>query len=288
MLENNVLYIIGNGFDRHHGFPTSYGDFDTFMEEKERLLHCEIHEYWDINVGDDGKWSEFENDLSVYDSDKMYEDCAKGKKHPQDIADNCSVVTQQFYNGITNCFIEWVKSIQLKPQTKRIPLIQKAQYITFNYTRTLQDIYEIPENSIWHIHGSSLDNEVIFGHNVHKETEYNYSDDTGMPSTEEEWDEDARSFAKLPLNQFRKKTKQIISNNKAQFLRYQNLENIFVLGHSLADVDLPYFEKIHESNLNAKWHVSYYSEEEKEKLFSKLKKVGVQAPQISMITLNDL
>lgn len=158
----------------------------NYMEKKSILLYYEIQQYWDFNVGNDGKWSDFESDLSVYDSNKMYKDCAEGKKHPQKIADKCSVITQQLYHGITNCFVEWVKSIQLKPQTKRMPLIPKAYYITFNYTRTLQDIYKIPENSIWHIHGSSLDKEVIFGHNVKNEIDYYYSDDTGMPSTKEE------------------------------------------------------------------------------------------------------
>jgi hypothetical protein len=287
MIENNQLYIIGNGFDRHHDFPTSYCDFEKFMEDWSKLMYYEIHEYWDFNVRD-GRWCDFENDLSSYNSSKMYEDCAKGKKKPEDIANECSVITERFFNGITQCFLEWVKSIQLSPRTKKVQLNLSAQYINFNYTRTLQDIYEIPEKSIWHIHGSSLDKEVIFGHKVKQEIKYNYSDDTSMPSTQEEWDEDAWRFAKLPLSKFRKKTEQVISKNRTQFLRYQNLETIYVLGHSLADVDLPYFEMIQKKNKLAKWYVSYYNDSEQKDLCSQLKKVGVQKTQIKMIKMTDL
>jgi hypothetical protein len=287
MIENNLLYIIGNGFDRYHGFPTSYCDFENFMEDWSREMYYEIHEYWNFKV-EDSKWCDFENDLSSYDSSKMYNYCAERNRAPEDIADECSVITQQFFDGITNCFIEWVKGIQLKPRTKLMPLNKNAQYINFNYTRTLQDIYEISEDTIWHIHGSSLDNDVIFGHKVKQEIEYNYSDDTGMPSTNEEWGEDAWRFAKLPLSQFRKKTEQVIRKNRSRFLNYRDLENIYVLGHSLADVDLPYFEMIHENNKKTKWYVSFYNNSEQERLCSQLKKVGVQESQIKMIKMNDL
>lgn len=287
MIENNLLYIIGNGFDRHHGFPTSYSDFENFMEDWSRVMYDEIHEYWNFTVKD-GKWCDFENDLSSYNSSKMYTCIAKRNSTPEDIADNCSVMTQQLYDGITKCFVEWVKNIKLEPQNKRFPLKPNAKYITFNYTRTLQDIYEIPEDYIWHIHGSSLDCDVIFGHNVKEEIEYNYSDDTGMPSTEQEWGEEALRYAKLPLNQFMKKTKQVIKENQAQFLKYRNLGHIYVLGHSLADVDLPYFDAIHENNKKAIWYVSYYDDSELEYLCSQLKKVGVQECQIKMVTMSDI
>lgn len=287
MTENNLLYIIGNGFDLHHNLPTSYNHFDNFMETWSREMYYNIHCYWEFKEKND-KWCDFENDLSTYNSRKMHEDCSKRNTDPEYISDQCGLETQRLYNGITECFIDWVKSIKIETRTKKVKLVQNAYYITFNYTCTLQDIYEIPESVIWHIHGSSLEHEVIFGHNVKEEIEYNYSDDTGMPSTEQEWGEEAWRYAKLPLNQFRKKTEQVIKENKTQFLKYKNLENIYVLGHSLADVDLPYFELIHEKNKKAKWYVSYYNDSEQDYMCAQLKKVGVQEFQIEMITLNKM
>ncbi|MEQ8684632.1 MAG: bacteriophage abortive infection AbiH family protein [Imperialibacter sp.] len=290
MIENNLLYIIGNGFDLHHNLPTSYDHFENFMVDWSREMYYDIHHYWEFKVKN-GKWSDFENDLSTYNSKKMHEmheEYFQNDNDPEYIADQCGVETQKLYKGITKCFIDWVKSIQIEPRTKEVKLIQNAHYITFNYTTTLQEIYEIPESAIWHIHGCSLERDIIFGHNVREEIEYNYSDDSGMPSTEQEWGEEAWRYAKLPLNQFRKKTDQVIKENQAQLLKYRNLESIYVLGHSLADVDLPYFELIHENNKKAKWYVSYYNHSEQEYLCSQLRKLGVQEFQIKMITMNDV
>lgn len=286
MIENNLLYIIGNGFDLYHDFPTSYNHFENYMEDWSEEMYNEIHCYWKFKIKND-KWCDFENDLATYNSIQMQEEYSRGYSDHEYIADQCAVKGQELYKGLTNCFIDWVKSIQLEPRTKQLNLKQNAQYITFNYTLTLQKIYKIPEAVIWHIHGSSLDSDVIFGHNAKDETKYNYSDDTGMPSTIQEWSEEASRYAKLPLNQFRKKTDQVIEKNQGRFLKYKNLEKIYVLGHSLADVDLPYFEVIHKNNKKAKWYVSYYNDSEQENLCAQLKKTGVQEFQIIMISIND-
>ncbi|QXP74677.1 bacteriophage abortive infection AbiH family protein [Tenacibaculum sp. AHE15PA] len=287
MIESNLLYIIGNGFDLHHNLPTSYGYFEKFMENWSKLMYHEIHRFWEFKITND-KWSDFENDLSTYNSKKMYEEFSQTDRGCQYIAEKCSSETQKLYEGITNCFIDWVKDIKLEPITKKVKLTQNAEYITFNYTKTLQYIYEIPESAIWHIHGASTDSDLIFGHEKKEKIEYNYSDGTGMPSTEQEWCEEALRFAKLPLNQFRKKTDKIIKENSDRFTRYQNIEKIYVLGHSLADVDLPYFEVIHKSNKKAKWCISYYNILEQENLCSKLKGIGVKKSQMVMITMNNL
>jgi len=257
------------------------------MEDWSKEMYYDLHEYWEFKVRND-KWSDFENDLSTFNSRKMHEACSQNNSNPEYIADQCRVETQKLYEGITNCFIDWVKSIQLEPRTKQLKLMAKAQYITFNYTQTLQDIYELPEGNIWHVHGSCFDMDVIFGHNVKEEIEYNYSDGTGMPSTIQEWGEEGWRYVRLLRNQFRKKTEQVIRDNQTQFLKYRNLENIYVLGHSLADVDLPYFEVIHENNKMAKWYVSYYNDSEQEHLCSQLKKIRVQEFQIIMIKMNGL
>lgn len=67
--ELNNLYIIGNGFDRAHGFPTSYTDFayfiykeyiadtqpeykflerEEFLEESENILRTLQDDIWDF------------------------------------------------------------------------------------------------------------------------------------------------------------------------------------------------------------------------------------------------
>ncbi|WP_289006635.1 AbiH family protein [Parabacteroides sp.] len=48
-----------------------------------------------------------------------------------------------------------------------------------------------------------------------------------------------------------------------------DVKHIYVMGHSLGNVDLPYFKKISSCNSTPKkinWHVSYYADSEREKL----------------------
>ncbi|MCH4896472.1 hypothetical protein E0494_07150 [Marinilabiliaceae bacterium JC040] len=285
-----MLYIIGNGFDRYHGFSTSYSDFENFMEEWSKSLYYEIHEYWNFNVKD-GRWCDFENDLSTFDSSKIYRDCASRIQDPIDKINTCLGLVDKLYEGIKNCFISWIKNIKLDYDSKIIllPILYpKARFITFNYTLTLEEVYYIPKNEIWHIHGSINDNDLIFGHKEKEKIEYSYSDETGMPSNEQEMDEDLNRSAKLPLVKFRKKTDEIIKQNNVKFNKYNDLENIYVLGHSLSDVDLPYFRLLYELNKNAKWNVSFYTEKEKNYLYSQLKKIGIKDLKIKMLQLKDL
>ena len=58
----NNLYIIGNGFDLHHGFKTSYKDFKQYLEKNNRseLLKL-INEH--LYFSSEDLWSNFEESL---------------------------------------------------------------------------------------------------------------------------------------------------------------------------------------------------------------------------------
>lgn len=66
MKDIKTLYIIGNGFDMHHGMPTAFSDFYHWMK---------IHPYFDAitkieeiyGVMDDKLWSDFEKSLGEID-----------------------------------------------------------------------------------------------------------------------------------------------------------------------------------------------------------------------------
>lgn len=63
-------------------------------------------------------------------------------------------------------------------------------------------------------------------------------------------------------------------------------DEIYVLGHSLAEVDLPYFERIAHDSLNAKWYASYKTDKDKENIENMRKVCGID--RIKLITLDDL
>ena len=59
-----------------------------------------------------------------------------------------------------------------------------------------------------------------------------------------------------------KKSDDVIKNNKDKFKNLTYIENVVVIGHSLSQVDYPYFKEIIKHNKNAtnmEWYISWYS-----------------------------
>ena len=60
------LYIVGNGFDIHHGIPSRYCDFGLFLKKVDLSTYREVERYFTV---DGDFWNEFEAhlaDLDVY------------------------------------------------------------------------------------------------------------------------------------------------------------------------------------------------------------------------------
>ena len=83
-----------------------------------------------------------------------------------------------------------------------------------------------------------------------------------------------------------KNTLNIINKNIAFFERLNNVESIFVLGHSISEVDIKYFEAVKKYvTPEARWYVTYYKDNEKEKHFETLTKIGVKFENLSLIKM---
>ena len=54
------LYVIGNGFDRHHGVQSSYGDFADWLRRHDRP----IYETYRRVCLYDGLWQDFERGMA--------------------------------------------------------------------------------------------------------------------------------------------------------------------------------------------------------------------------------
>jgi hypothetical protein len=134
-------------------------------------------------------------------------------------------------------------------------------FFTFNYTQTLEHIYDIPENNICHIHGTSqgtknlnglASEELIFGHG----RESFETDVTNIINT-------AYNITKKPVN-------QCIENNRSFFEKLGYISNIYSYGFSFGDVDMPYIEKICHSirnTTNITWHFNDFKINECRKLY---------------------
>lgn len=320
-MMNNRLYVIGNGFDLHHEMKTSYLNFRDYLKEEDSELFDNLEQY--IITELDSKngiikediWSNFEENLAKLDADIILSDYSfllpdyekedlkssdfhRFRDKMEEVFDEFSSLNEVFNNFITKVIIPEAA------KKKLLELRTDAQYLTFNYTPTLEKLYEIPNSNILYIHGKSslYNSNIILGHGTNpksfqpKEKEhpdglseeeldkwYAENDDYDYPYTEGK-----EIIYKLYESTF-KNTKEIIQDNSLFFENLKDTEEVFILGHSLGDVDLPYFEEIAKNiNVNSKWKVSIYNPSEIETYKKKLLKLGIEESNIDLIKLEDL
>ena len=70
------------------------------------------------------------------------------------------------YTEIRERFHEWIIQLNNPHTDKKVKIEQNdSVFFTFNYTKTLENLYNIPSSNIIHIHGCVDDNEdFILGH----------------------------------------------------------------------------------------------------------------------------
>lgn len=287
------LYIIGNGFDKHHKLPTGYNDFHKFVINNHTDLENNFEEYFQLGMNNDGLWSDFESDLGTFTWENFFDE--KNQSNVQDdsfrpslvfgIEDDLKQEADELIEEIRNAFENWLNHIYLESIDKKLLLAKESTFLTFNYTLTLEEVYKIPIKKIFHIHGDIENNQgcLIFGHNekLQEKPELDENGDTNRTIFT-----DSESASKYPFYAFKKPVGDIITENKSFFENLRNINEINVLGHSLNSVDMPYFEEIKKQTKNApKWNVSFYKEEEKKTHLKTLQEIGVLKSSIEFFKM---
>lgn len=161
------LVIAGNGFDRHHGLPTAYSDYEVWLQASYPRLHDEFigFEYL-LRHGDTELWSTLEDSLGV-DWDELCGDVLSAT-YPNMADDNpgwdvfwVELKLRLEFLGMFTCdrFYEWVEGIDVGSVRPCLRLPDDAAFVTFNYTPTLERVYGMSADRILHIHGSVLEKD---------------------------------------------------------------------------------------------------------------------------------
>jgi hypothetical protein len=299
------LYVIGNGFDCHHYIKSSYPHFKTYLENIIRnnnpnsapYKHAkQLLDFLNEFFPEGELWNNFEKALGEFDIDKYeqwYNKCCAStfndNQSKQNYLDN---LLDWFKKDITWNFQKWIQSLDKSIQTIKssLNIDKSALFLTFNYTETLQKVYHVPEKQILHIHsGHDLKNErignefaqYIIGHN--KELSSPSKDHS---DAERNAERDAREFIEI----FHKDTTKHITENTSFWKALASVDEIFVLGHSLNEIDFPYFKEIAKSiNMNnVQWKVSYYKEEDKKIAEDFVKKMNINSNLIEIDKIEKL
>ena len=283
-MENQftTLYIIGNGFDLAHDIKSSYCDFKLWLEQNHKVYFNQFENFYDPS--DEQWWTQFEKNLAVI-SDEYITECvdqvienfndnelayAVFSEESDDVtlgSDELSDEFEAFFTELKLNFSSWVQQIPIADYSAKIKMEQNAHYLCFNYTNTLEEIYKIPESNILYLHGKSQRNDqLVIGHNIDSiycDAGASYGRPQWLENTPVELDgciEQGKETLKEELTKLRKNTRNIIKENRLFFESLKNASKIVVIGHSLNDIDKPYFEELIRGidKNNVQWNVSYH------------------------------
>lgn len=153
------LIILGNGFDLHHKYKTSFYDFRTHLKNSknvgDRTLISKIDELLGINENDKKAhllWNDFESIIG----DIMRTDRYK-KNKVKNIPNLVEEFTQNFYEYLLN--ISKIKEPQIN-KTIAVEFKNVSTIMTFNYTSFYSTYVKNKDIDIFHIHGNLSENDL--------------------------------------------------------------------------------------------------------------------------------
>lgn len=272
LCDENVLILIGNGFDIMHGAKSGYSDFRDSMDETDALrwaLECSI-------LGDN-LWSDFEASLAnidaegllstvdfwmdyfdVKDSDDSNFSAANFFAAQDAAVTPARIISDELHIKFRN----WVNRLRTNCDERPLTSIlsPRSQYINFNYTEFLESLYGIPSRRICYIHGDrgKKHQELILGHADDETSQTDHFEGKGHYG--------AYCGALLHLNDYfdstTKQSHRIIKSQKPFFSSLGKITDILVIGHSMSAVDYSYFRAIISNNNSPKqlkWKISWHT-----------------------------
>lgn len=299
------FFVIGNGFDRHHGMPTGFNDFRDYVYAYDRCTYEFItkiiknsNPHFDSN-----DWNEIETELTNVNNEDYDDILDKAIANAETDMDRASYwndiqlnssISSEKYERLKNALDEWIQSIIIEDflPDKRIVFSENDYFISFNYTETLEILYDVPKNQIFHIHGDNC-TEKILGHNEYMEPPLKLSNITQElydHGIEDDWrvEEAKQIINNIPLI-FYKDSKSIIEENYDLFQSIRGYDEVVFMGWSLGPQDDIYFyEIIRNINPNTRLTVVYYSKEDLENFESYFVDYCIPENLVSYVSWEDI
>ena len=257
---DDKLYIIGNGFDLHHGLNTSYMHFRDYCRKCKPSMWTKLTELYGNSINEDKWWWQFEDMLSYVDYNSLVD-----SHNGQAIGGN--KVENVLKNQLPIIFGNWILNITNKIQAdSALNIDSNSLFFSFNYTLLLENVYHISHERIWHIHHSIKDvDRIVLGHDaddrklflqyINEKSRYN-SISPGVIDN-----------VRLNIAKGAKNVKGRISRHKYDiYTKYHNLKHIIAMGFSFNKIDMPYIKSI--VNVNSIpdgiiWDIFYHIDSEK-------------------------
>jgi hypothetical protein len=237
-------------------------------------------------------WNELETNLANIDEDVIIEngvnvdmDLESGDVGIKDTLYQYFSDEYSYIERLAKYLKQWVRTIKIRDTKKESSLItNEAVYITFNYTAVLENVYGISPSKITHIHGSlrQYDIEPVLGHGNQERIERILEK---IEEAERLFDEKCSSICRVVEDYYERTFKDVNRYSiRLPMLDAKTIDEICVIGHSLAGVDRAYFNRIDNmTSGKLNWKVYYYRSEEKERLRNNLIDAGIDSERIELV-----
>ena len=293
------LFIIGNGFDLHFHLKTSVGDFKNYLLKHKitNMINTNALEFFD-EYGVD--WNEYEDSLANLNINDLYDEFFEAPDYYSDYeSDRDGGISKM--EDLVNELISLKKGSlreMIENAEEQISLLKKRSYkpvfdqsivINFNYTSTLEGLFNPKNSLIYHIHGFLKEGDnLLFGYKnksllITNEMKYKdtlreideiQNNSRLSKKNKENMVEEINYLAESDYDDYYlDKQKEIVNsfylNNKKDFqykrlkeilneIRESGIDEIVVLGHSMAEVDCEYMEMIEQILVPDRWIISQY------------------------------
>ena len=273
------LYIIGNGFDLHHGLKTSYADFRDNYAKKSSYLWNLLSDIYGKAIYDDMWWRDFEKMLGVVDY-----------RHLMNLRNGTPLGFMKARNllkgSLPPLFGSWIKKIECNVEPDNsLGIDSDALFFSFNYTMLLEIVYGVKEDNVWHIHNSvKRPDDIIVGHDSDYRDIFVQMNNYRNKYSCEYFRMDFAQMINEEVAKGAKKVKERIAENEERFYnQYSSIKHFVVMGFSFNDIDLPYIEEMVKVNKNisdADWTLYCYKDGEYERMTSQLLSIEIKRENI--------
>ena len=274
----DTLYIIGNGFDLHHGLRTSYTDFREYIKQKCSYLWNLLSDIYGDALYDNMWWCNFEEMLAQIN----FLHLMKSKNRE---ALGSMKIRNLLKGSLPPLLGSWIKKIGCNVDPDHsLGINLNPLFFSFNYTMLLEIVYGVKEDNVWHIHDSiKRPDDIVIGHDSDYRELFVRFNQFRDDHPEEYIRMDITDMIIQEVANGAKKVKERIAQNENRFYdQYSWVKHFIAMGFSFNDIDMPYIEKIWSVNRHkdeANWTVYLHTPED-ESIIGRIIGLGVNERNI--------
>lgn len=305
-IPRKTLYIIGNGFDLMHGVESSYYSFADYLAKKNKRIIDTL----EFVFTPEDIWADFEESLASFDAGKMasrtvvdtfldiseaYEEDSPMANFYMAVEDAAQPMRTVAYE-LPKEFRKWVGKLAVQTYDRPLAnLFVGGKVLDFNYTEFVESLYGVSEEDVCYIHGCTKkvkgksDNKLVLGHREGaSETSYSLDEKAKKVKTYRQYLTQVAQERVFDIiiecdQELTKNCKDIIKNHEDFFSSLKEMKDIVVIGHSLSEVDVPYFRKIvEEAEKGLHWYIGLHGLRDLENLENLIKAIGLNKKDITI------